>query len=676
MNHRSPLPSSLLLVASALAGCAHASGAAVRGPRHDQIPVYRPYSGADKLYVEADPGDGVERLFMVDTGASISVVTPEVAEALKLTVSDGGDQLVGLGGRAAWRRASLAELEIGAYEVRDVEVAVGVPGVPTTAGLAPVAGILGNNVWGRFQLSVDYRANLLELARPGNMDMPSTAVPMVYNGQHVATSATLLAGTAEAPVTKTVTLEVDTGARGVVVSGSAGQGLEALATEGEEVILGVGAGDDVPTANFVRQTRRVPLRGITLGGMDIDRDMELTWLNYDASAEVVGPPDLRGLIGHDALEGNRVIFDYPGGRFAIVPSDRKPVERDIHEVLLASLKRRSDLDSLRLKATTLAILSRSDEANKVIDRVLDQKPGDPEVTVLRARMYRDEGRAAEGLALTRALSPGDLVDQSEIVAVVNGLWLAGEPAEGLRVAQAAVQERPDSAEAWIALADAARVSGDFAAARSALREANRVDELPEGHLLRRAWLAGDEGDNLSGITHARRLLDRAPTWGATLWLYSQLATASGDTTLLQADLDRALGRLHPGDQPLDFAAMAWRISGDAEKARTLAQQGMKRDCDGVEDAPAKANCEAWYMAMGGIDLPSAETLVTDALKARPERSEYLDTRATVLEAQGRLDEARAAAWQAAALSPDDVYLLWQAARIDREARAASKSTLQ
>ena len=677
MKHRAPLPSpSLLLLASLAAGCAHVSDASVRGPRHDQMPVYRPYAGADKLYVEADPGDGVPRLFMVDTGASISVITPEVADALKLTISDAGDELVGLGGRAAWRRANLSDLKIGSYKVYDVEVAVGVPGVPTTAGLAPVAGILGNNVWGRFQLAIDYPANLLELARPGTMELPATATPMVFNGQHVSTSTKLMAGTAEAPQMKTVTLEVDTGARGVVVSGSAGEGLETLATEGEEVILGVGAGDDVPTANFIRTTRRVQLRGLELGGQTIERDMELTWLNYDDDTATIGPPDLRGLIGHEALEGHKVIFDYTGGRFAVTPSTSKTVNRDVHELLLADLKRRDDLEGLRLKATTLAILSRTDDAERVIDQVLKRAPGDPGVTVLRARIRRDQGRPADALALTRALSPGDLVDQGEIIAVVNGLWLAGEAAEGRRIAEAAVTDRPEAAEAWIAMADAARFTDDFARAREALRQANRLDELPEGHLLRRAWLAGDEGDYQAGLTHARRLLERAPTWGATLWLYGQLAAASGDTSLLHADLDHALSRLHPGDQPLDFAAMAWRISGDPERAATLSSQGIDRDCARLEDAPAKSNCEAWYLAMGGVDLVRAEASVSDALAARPDRSEYLDTRATVFEAMGRFDAARDAAWQAASLSPDDVYLLWQAARIDREASAAKKSTAQ
>ena len=36
----------------------------------------------------------------------------------------------------------------------------------------------------------------------------------------------------------------------------------------------------------------------------------------------------------------------------------------------------------------------------------------------------------------------------------------------------------------------------------------------------------------------------------------------------------------------------------------------------------------------------------------------------VEEARGDLQAARDAAWQAATLEPDDVYLLWQASRLD------------
>lgn len=651
-------------------GCAHrGSTLAARGPRHDTLPLYRPFPDSDKVYVEADPGDGTRRVFMVDTGASVSVITPEVAAAIGVQVKDEGETLVGLGGRTAWRRATLPALKIGAYEVPDVEVAVGVPGVPTTAGLSPVAGILGNNVWGRFQLAIDYRANELELARPGTLALPDSATPMTFNGQHISTAVTLTVGPADAPISRELVLEVDTGARGLVVSGATGVGLESVTTQGEEVILGVGAGDDVPTANFIRTTRRAPVQAIQIGGATVTRDLELTWINFDADKEQVGPPEMRGLVGYEVLQDQRVIFDYPGARLALLPSDARPRTYDLHDRMLRELRGNRDLESLRLKATLLAILGREDEADIVISRVLDRAEKDPQATVLRARIRRSQGEPAEALQILQELGPSDLVDQGEIIAVVNGLWLAGDATKALGLAEEATRATPEASDAWVALSDARRASGDVVGARAALREANRLDELPEGHLLRRAWIASLEGDALASITYARRLLERAPTWGATFWLYGLEAAASGERGLLEEDIDRALGRLHPGDQPMDFAAIALRLTGDPGRASALANAGKARDCERVQDA-SRANCEAWYLAMAGEDLENARKRVEEAIAAAPERSEYLDTQATVYEAMGLLPEARDAAWRAATLSPDDVYLLWQASRLDARARSS------
>jgi len=661
----------LLLLLPPLAGCLHhGGGPAATGPRHDTLRLYRAFADADKVYVLADPGDGVQRAFMVDTGASISVVTPDVASALGLEVSSHGDKLIGLGGRTDWRRSTLSHLRLGAYDVPEVEVAVGVPGVPTTAGLAPVAGILGNNVWGRFELAVDYRANELELARPGELPVPADAMPMTFNGQHVSTAVSLVVGPADAPVRQDLLLELDTGAHGIVISGSQGEMFRPVTTEGEEVILGVGAGDDVPVASFVRTTRRAPVHQVGIGGTKLDRELSLTWINYDQDRPAVGPPEMKGLVGFDVFEGNRVIFDYPGGRLSVKPSDQPAHFYDLHELMLRDLRRAKTLDELRQKARVLAVLGREEDSDAVIATVLERAPKDPEVTVLRARIARTHGEVAAALTMLRALSAGDLVDQGEIVGTVNGLWLAGEPEAARSLAEAAVAAKPEVSDAWIAASDARRVAGDLDGAREALRAANRIDELPEGHLLRRAWLASLSGDTLAAMTYARRLLDRSPTWGATLWLYGLEAARSGETALLGGDLDRALGRLHPGDRPLDFAALAWRLAGDTERARALAAEGTQRDCESPKvDSATKANCEAWYLAMEGRDLERARAQVEAAIAAKPDRSDYLDTEATVYEALGMYAEARDVAWHAASLSPDDVYLLWQAGRLDARARA-------
>ena len=71
---------------------------AIDGPPMATFDLWRAQPGAEKIYVAADPGDGKERLFLLDTGAAISVLSRDVADELGLTVEDSGQFIVGLGG--------------------------------------------------------------------------------------------------------------------------------------------------------------------------------------------------------------------------------------------------------------------------------------------------------------------------------------------------------------------------------------------------------------------------------------------------------------------------------------------------------------------------------------------------------------------------------------------------
>jgi predicted aspartyl protease len=99
--------------------------------------------------------------FLMDTGSSVTVVSPRLAAELGVAGDGSGApvELHTLGGRTAGRAATLASLRVGELELRDAPVVLHDPG----PGLD---GILGNTFLDRYSLTVDAdRRQLRLLAR-------------------------------------------------------------------------------------------------------------------------------------------------------------------------------------------------------------------------------------------------------------------------------------------------------------------------------------------------------------------------------------------------------------------------------------------------------------------------------------------------------------------------------
>ena len=169
---------------------AHAApdSAAARGPEIVEVDLLRSGAGSPKVFVQALLPDGEPGLFMVDTGADISVLSAATAERLDLDIMRGFGQVAGISAVTSMDGANLPHLRIGEAIVRDVEVAVGVPGVPETFAMMPLDGILGNNVWQHFTLEIDYRANMMLLHQPGSVRVPKRrSARMRFDGGHLHT---------------------------------------------------------------------------------------------------------------------------------------------------------------------------------------------------------------------------------------------------------------------------------------------------------------------------------------------------------------------------------------------------------------------------------------------------------------------------------------------------------
>ena len=635
------------------------------GPDHVKLDLLRTSEGGPRIYVQARLPDDSLGLFMIDTGADVNVLSTETAERLGVPVQEGVYRLSGLSGSTSAGRAILPEVHLGDARLEDVEFAVGVRGVSTRARRMPLDGILGMDVWHRFILELDYPSDTLVLHRPGTRRLPRRADRLHFDGNSIEAAIEVeTGGTTE--VTDTVLLQVDTGASALLLAGSSGTPFAAAATEGMEPVYGVGASEYMPPSEFLQETRRVPVTAVTLGGKRHEIKVDAQWLYWqEGQRRHVSTP---GLIGHDLLSPHRVFIDAQGGQIALARSWRRKTLNDGHAVLLEQDIEAYGEDAPErdlYRARMHEALGEWEEAVRLLARHVQNHPDDREGRVMLARARRIDADLAGAWETLRGLTPGDLVDEGEIVASVNGLGLEGRAEEARVLARRAVAERPEEAAAHIALADAYLALGRTDDAREALLEAAALTQNPDAFLLRRARVAMAEGDRFGALALVRRQVQLYPTEGKFLWYYAMLVATEAEEATLRRDLERAVSRLHPELRPLDFMVAAYHAIGDERLAGAYLQAGIDRDCEAMERFPAaRDNCTAWYRGLAGDRLDNALTLVESALEETGPRPDYLDTKAVVHAARGEYDAAHAAAVQAARLSPDDVYMLWQAERID------------
>jgi hypothetical protein len=667
----------------------------VYGPTTTELDLLR--AGHDegsrtRIFVQAVLPDGSLGLFMVDTGAAISALSEDTAERLGLQVERDWSMVEGLGGRSALHHAVIPSIQLGDDVIPDVDVAVGVAGLPENAGFMPLDGILGNNVWGRFAVEIDYPAERMVLHAPGSFKMPKSSDILEFTEGKIQAPIVLTTAT-DPPYSGRSFIQLDTGASGLMLAGPDALPFvvadpSAVYSEGVEPVFGIGAADTMPTSAFLRYTRRVPIAEIELGGRKeklakTDPGFEARWINYDRNpVGQIGPQGLAGLAGHELFADYDAIFDYQGQRFALVKSKRKAREIDGHAVLLAQDEAKYGDDPSRdlFRAKMHAAIEDYDGADKLLTAFLGQQtaptPKDAgEARVLLAAVRRLGGDLEGAWNALAPMSPAELVEQGEIIAAVNGLLLDGRNDEALALADAAIAgygpaktgddyEPAAEASARVARADVLLAFGKTDEANGELLNAAQLLDNPDAHLLRRARIALARGDRYGAMAHIRRLLQLYPSNGQYLWFYATLVGDQGpDADTFKADMAEAMDRLHREDRPLDYMVIAEHLLGDQDQAKDLMQRGLERDCAPIEDEANRDNCTAWYYAMAGVEPDEALTLIDRALELEGDRSDFLDTKAMVLLSRGDWTAAHDAAVAAARLSPDEVYMLWQAERI-------------
>lgn len=636
----------------------------VRGPDRDTLSLLRLREGGTKIYVEATLPDGEVGLFLVDTGAEMSVLTEAAASRIALPF-DGEQSIVGVTGMATVQMGTLPWLRLGDLTVTQLEVAVGAPGASELAGGVPLAGILGNNVWSEFVVDLDYRANTLTLHRPGTIRLPKRAVPMQFDGAHIFAPIQFTPD-GDPDVVGVSWVALDTGAHDLLFRGPDGADYDGPFEEGVEPLFGVATSSDLPVSAYLHDTRRIAVDTIVAGGTTLDVDFDAVWMSWDVDD---GQRSWRALAGHELFEGRRVLFDFEGQRFAILKSRKKPAYHDAREHVLDAERARHGLAPERALVRAGLQLSLGEDDAALADLAALMATTAPSLATdrdvargLAARIHRARGELRRAGDLLDGYGPRELAEQGELIGVVNSLVLEGrteDAADLVRKARLLVGETPEVLIAW---SDAALAQGDMDAARSALLSASEQLSDPSAFVLRRARIALVSGDHDGAIAILRDAVLDNPLDGRVIWFYARVA-GDTDRDILSHDIGMARSRVHRRIQPHDFLAGAMAALGDRDAALAHLQDGLARDCR-QQAEPARDNCIAWYKTLAEDSLDEALSRVERALAEGGERADYLDTKAMVHLARRELEPARAAAWQAARLAPDDPYMLLQVHLLD------------
>ena len=604
------------------------------------IPLYRSTEEGQRLFVQLDLPVVGPQYFMVDTGASVSAIRQDLAEEMDFPVIQKNGFLTGVSGSIPWIEASIPDVSLGPVDLDKVKFAVGVDGIPERAGLVPIAGVIGNNVWSRFIVDIDYGAEVLRL-HP-SFEFTNSASNMKFDGQNILAGAQLTHG----DDTIIVTANVDTGSSGLILNAMHVPVLAEQALKSKEAILGVGA--DVENAqDYVIDTLAIPIEKTKLGGHTLEEPINAVLLNPPN-------PDFMSLIGYEVFEHNRLIVDYKNERIALIPSTIDLPPRNLHKEYLKAIQwGQIEADPL-MEVRLHFFLDQRNAGLRKLKR-LHEKETDPKYALMLANVHFDIGDIDAAIGYLEELSPEVLIEQGYIQA----LTLAYLYTEQFDTASQLIEQMTTAEfnDVWWLKSMMALLQEDVPSAKTALFQAGQFSN-PNDFLVFHAILKYKSGDTTGAISKLRKDVHLHPLGNHSLWFLAQIAKETPYEDLAKQTILEKLALEHSRRSTLDFLSAAlWEI-GETERSLEIAKQGKARDCENP-DIDMKANCLAWYDALTHQNLTGQIEAMTKIVDANPGRSDYADTLAVLYRAQGDHEQANRLSKKALIFGGADPYMMWQ-----------------
>ncbi|HEY6931379.1 MAG TPA: retroviral-like aspartic protease family protein [Thermoanaerobaculia bacterium] len=245
--------------------------------------------------------------FILDTGASISLLSTELARSLGVAVTR-TEEGVGAGGNVSIELGRVGSLSIGETELHDVEVGL----TDELARIGEVTrskidGDIGYNVLNHFRVTVDYGHNVLKLSSATGGPCEEAAVPF-----EIAPTKPLMVLPVEVNGSGPYRFCLDTGTSMTAISPAFAARLGIPMQPGDR--QGTGAGGKI-SVSFGR------LASLAIGHHR-SSDLEVTSADFFSSITKACGTDFDGIVGYNFLKSYRLTIDYPQGRIELEPGHR------------------------------------------------------------------------------------------------------------------------------------------------------------------------------------------------------------------------------------------------------------------------------------------------------------------------------------------------------------------
>jgi tetratricopeptide (TPR) repeat protein/predicted aspartyl protease len=581
--------------------------------------------------------------FMVDTGASTSIINQRVSRSLGLQLNMKEQPLVGLGGiHTYYTTDAMVSFE---GKEQDVQFAVGVQGLPEQIKGVPISGILGNDFFEHYIVELDYPKHRLQLYSQDEYTWKSSkeTIPMSYHSRAIHVDIELKEEGGE-----NVSLDaiLDTGAQYVLLRDS-----------------------DIPS-----KIRRVPTQKYLLGlGSNSPfwvkesmlyqsirfRNNEDFLFESPKNAYII-PNEREGympqnIIGSEVFTDKTLLIDYQNQQLQIQQSSKGNVKHsdyDISNLMLNRIRRNPDDYNLDVKLQILVASRNLEEALDTIKQYeqMENEKSSPRITNFKLQILMLSQKYDEVAKTFSQIEEENICDVTDLRSVLYSLAMS----EDQDYMQSLLQS-----DSIPCIVDNLRLQSDLYMLLGSYERAFEIllqdrNSSSEQILLRKAILSNLLGKDLESISYLRSTLQNERTLHSTMYIYIDQYHTSEYRNILTNDLEG----FHSNPIVLDMQTWGWMKLDQKERALDYMRLGLQKDCQQLQDAQHR-NCIAWYEILADENMSAHSKTIRQLIDDHPYEASFLDTYAMILYNLGEKEEAKKYWRMALVLSPDSEYMLYQ-----------------